>query len=280
MKNENQEKLEDNAFYKKILKRYRGNLELAKMYLKDSNCELSTFLRENKAAQTDCKFLTCLLTHIKQRIADNGFFENGDCLRLPDAPTVCDRYVCTEEVGKFVAELQDFAYSVATGLDKARYWLEGFRTDDENAGNLAIDALQDVKHALMIVRLTIPMFSAWLAKHGGDKSKDAFAEMREAYWHTTQKDDPQGGFCTDAKSLGVELQKATRGADFRFPLNTAVSAIRSLSQAGGFQDVCDLYDGIYEATTMFTTAVIHFCAMTEESGIEAGDNHKEANNGK
>lgn len=275
-----QKKQSGDAFYERILKRYRGNLELAKVYLEDANFALSTFLRENNAARNDGKFLTCLLTHIKHRIAANGFFEDGDCLQLPNTPTVCDHYVCTKEVGKFVAELQEFAYIVAAGLDRARYWLDGFETDDQDAEDQASYALLDVKHALAIVRLTIPLLSAWLAKHGGDKSKDAFAEMREAYWHTTQKDDPQGGFCKDAKSLCVELRNATRGTEFVFPLNTAVSAVRSLLQAGDFQDVCDLYDGIYEATTMFTCAVGHFCAMTEDVDIEADDNHKEANNGK
>lgn len=259
------------AFRNRLMRQYRGDLELARMYLNNSVNRFRVFMGMSTKDGNDMKFLSCLLTHIDTRIGTNGFFEPGDCLPLPNERITID-CVCTEEVGHFVATLQEFAYGVAADIDEAIYWLGGFEPADKRHKDWANSALLDAKAALKIVRLAIPYFSIWVAKHGGDKTKDVFAEKRAAYWQPTERDDPQGNICTDAKDLCEILQKTTRRDCFVFPLNDAVSAIKSLLQAGDFHEICDLYDDIYDAVNMFTMAVTHFCAEIEfEEAKAAGE---------
>ena len=245
-----------------LLQKYRGDLELARTYLKDAYVRFQVFMHGSDTVN-DRKFLECVLGHIDRRINEGGFFNAGDCVTLPQEPVFYNDYICTREVGHFVATLQEYAFHIASRIDESIYWLDGFETDDKRAKDDAQKAVYSLKRDLTTIRLAIPLFSAWLSKHGGSKSINAFDEMSNAYWHVSEDDADYDAYFTDVHELCNRISRILRETDAVIPLNDAVEAIHSILTAGDFHEVKELFSVIYDVYASFTAELQHFCAIRE-----------------
>lgn len=274
----------DNEFPEQYLKIYRGDLELAKTYLQNAQICLLIYKRSRSVVADDA-FLGSLIDKINARLNNIVDGENGettDIIQLPDQEIMLDNYVCNEDVGRFVSDLKEYSFMIASNLDEAAYWLGGLASQakDKKVKEEANYALISIKQCLTTIRLAIPHFSTWLAQRKFAERLDVFSEMKEAYWHITPENDPEGGFYTEVDdSLIKRLQDTTEYNQFIYPIHDAVLCMNSIYKAGDFYEIQELFEVVYGVVSNFNFTIIKFCE-TDFTGEAAEKNEKESNNGK
>ena len=270
----------DNEILERDLKIYRGDLELANTYLE--HAQLCLFMHKHSHSfAADNAFLDCLRAQIRKRLKDVELNGN-DYVKLPEQSIMLDTYVCNEDVGRFVSDLKEYSFMIASNLDRAAYWLGGLysHAKDEKVKEKAKAAYTSIKQDLTTIKLAIPHFSSWLAKRKFEERLDAFSEMKEAYWHITPENDPEGGFYTEVDDDLIKmLHDITKYNQFIYPIHDAVLCMNSIYKSGDFYDIQELFEVVYGVVISFNCTIIDFCESVFADADEK-ENEKEANNGK